>query len=381
MEKAVIMEKEVLMADTSVSFKCPNCSAPLAYAPGADHVTCEYCGTELSIADLEAFYAAKEENAAKAEEARQKKWDTDGAGKEWSEDEAKILRAFTCSSCGAEIVCDENTIATECCYCGNPTMIAQRYDGALRPDYVIPFQKTKKDAQEAFRNFYKGKLLLPSNFVSQNRVDAIQGMYVPFWLFDSKVTATASYKAKNVNTFVVGKNQITEERVYRCDREGEMKFNRVPMDGSKKMDDTWMESIGPFDYSTMVPFTTAYLAGYLADKYDVPAEEMAPRADELVTNTALAQMDDTVTGYTSCNREDGFVSKDENTVSYALAPVWILSTTYNGTPYTFIMNAQSGKFVGSLPVDKNKASMYTAAAFVVFVPILYFLIKMMFGSL
>ena len=86
------------MADTSVSFKCPNCSAPLAYAPGADHVTCEYCGTELSIADLEAFYAAKEENAAKAEEARQKKWDTDGAGKEWSEDEAKILRAFTCSS-------------------------------------------------------------------------------------------------------------------------------------------------------------------------------------------------------------------------------------------------------------------------------------------
>ena len=121
-------------------------------------MTCEYCGTELSIADLEAFYAAKEENAAKAEEARQKKWDTDGAGKEWSEDEAKILRAFTCSSCGAEIVCDENTIATECCYCGNPTMIAQRYDGALRPDYVIPFQKTKKDAQEAFKKFLQGEI-------------------------------------------------------------------------------------------------------------------------------------------------------------------------------------------------------------------------------
>lgn len=94
MEKAAIMEKEVLMADTSVSFKCPNCSAPLAYAPGADHVTCEYCGTELSIADLEAFYAAKEENAAKAEEARQKKWDTDGAGKEWSEDSPRLYLFF-----------------------------------------------------------------------------------------------------------------------------------------------------------------------------------------------------------------------------------------------------------------------------------------------
>ncbi len=369
------------MADTSVSFKCPNCSAPLEYAPGADKVTCEYCGTELSIADLEAFYSKKEEQAAKAEEARQKKWDTDNAGKEWSEDEAKMLRAFTCSSCGAEIMCDENTIATECCYCGNPTMISQRYGGTLRPDYVIPFQKTKEDAQEAFKSFYKGKLLLPSNFVSQNRLEAIQGMYVPFWLFDSDVTATGSYKAKNADTMIVGNNQITEEHVYQCEREGSMSFKMVPIDGSKKMDDTWMESIGPFDYSTMVPFTTAYLAGYLADKYDVPAEEAAPRADDLVTQAALDMMDDTVTGYASKTREDGFVSKDQNSVSYALAPVWILTTRYQDKPYTFIMNAQSGKFVGSLPVDNNKCMMYTGGAFVILLPILYYLSKMLLGAL
>ncbi|MFQ9401559.1 MAG: hypothetical protein ACLR1D_04260 [Dialister sp.] len=95
-----------------------------------------------------------------------KKWDTKKAGKDWSEEEEKMLRAFTCSSCGAEIVCDENTIATECCYCGNPTMISQRYSGSLRPDYVIPFQKMKEDAQAAFKNFYKGKILLPGSFVT-----------------------------------------------------------------------------------------------------------------------------------------------------------------------------------------------------------------------
>lgn len=369
------------MADTSVSYKCPNCSAPLAYAPGAKDVTCEYCGTEFKVSDLEAYYAKKEEQAAKAEEAREKKWDTKDAGSEWSDEETKSLRAFTCSSCGAEIVCDENTIATECCYCGNPTLIASRYSGTLRPDYVIPFQKTKEDAMEAFKNFYKGKLLLPSNFVSKNRVEAIQGMYVPFWLFDSKVTATASYKTKNMDTFIIGNNQVTESHVYQCERQGTMEFKRVPVDGSKKMDDTWMQSIGPFDYSTMVPFTTAYLAGYLADKYDVTAEETAPRADELVSRAALNEIDDTVTGYMSVDREDGFVSKDENHVSYALAPVWILSTTYQDKPYTFIMNAQSGKFVGSLPVDKTKGMMYTAAAFLVLAPLLYFVIKSFFGAL
>jgi len=368
------------MADTSVGFKCPSCSAPLEYKPGAEKVVCDYCGTEFSIADLESYYAKKEEQAAKAQEAREKKWDTEDAGDEWNEDERKMLRAFTCSSCGAELVCDENTIATECCYCGNPTMISSRYDGELKPDYVIPFQKTKEDAQKAYKEFTKGKLLLPSNFVSTSRIEAIQGMYVPFWLFDSEITANASFKAKNVDTFVIGNNQITEEHFYECHREGNMAFDRVPVDGSKKMDDAWMESIGPYDYSTMVPFTTPYLAGYLADKYDVTVEEAAPRADELVQNTALSMIDQTVTGYMSVDREEGFVTKNANSVKYCLAPVWILTTKYKNEPYTFIMNGQSGKFVGALPIDSSKQLMYTAGATLIALPVFYFLCKAVVGA-
>lgn len=48
-----------------------------------------------------------------------------------------------------------------------------------------------------------------------------------------------------------------------------MSFERVPVDGSSKMADDIMESIEPYDFSAAVDFNTAYLAGYLADKYDV----------------------------------------------------------------------------------------------------------------
>lgn len=34
-----------------------------------------------------------------------------------------------------------------------------------------------------------------------------------------------------------------------------------------------MESIEPYDFADAVDFSTAYLAGYFADKYDVDAEE------------------------------------------------------------------------------------------------------------
>ena len=53
----------------------------------------------------------------------------------------------------------------------------------------------------------------------------------------------------------------------------------------------------------------------------------------------------------------------------------ILTTKYQDKPYTFIMNGQTGKLVGELPVDETKAKMYWAAATVIVLPIMYFICK------
>ena len=245
------------MADTSVSYKCLCCGAPLSFLPGAEKVTCEYCGTELEIKTVEEFYAQKEAAAAAAQAAKEAKWDTKAAGSEWEKEEAEMMKAFVCSSCGAEIVTDGNTMATECCYCGNPTMMPSRFDGMLKPDFIIPFKKTKEEAVAALKNFYKGKRLLPNAFTANNRVEAIQGMYVPFWLFDAEIDAQVSYKGSRSTEVVSGDDLITTTEFFNCQRSGSMKFERIPVDGSIKMDDTFMESIEPFDYSEMVPFSSA----------------------------------------------------------------------------------------------------------------------------
>ena len=80
------------MAETSVGYKCPNCSAPLTFLPGHDKVTCEYCGTELEVKTIEEMYAAKEAAAAKAQAAKEAKWDTSAAGSEWEADEAEQMK-------------------------------------------------------------------------------------------------------------------------------------------------------------------------------------------------------------------------------------------------------------------------------------------------
>lgn len=97
------------MTDTSVAYKCPNCGGPLEFQPGASQVVCPYCDTKLDVAQMEALFARQQERAAAAQEAKEERWNTEMAGKEWSTEEASVLKAFTCSACGAEIVCDENT--------------------------------------------------------------------------------------------------------------------------------------------------------------------------------------------------------------------------------------------------------------------------------
>ncbi|WP_462332321.1 TFIIB-type zinc ribbon-containing protein [Schwartzia sp. (in: firmicutes)] len=363
------------MAEKTVSYKCPNCSGPLEFQPGKETITCEYCGTELEVETVKKLFEKEQERAAQAEEAEKTKWDTKSAGSEWESGETDNFRKFTCSSCGAEIVSDENTMATECCYCGNPTMIPSRFDGMMRPDFIIPFKKTKQDAVNALKEFYKGKILLPGAFTENNRVEHIQAMYVPFWLFDSKVRMNASFKAEDDNIIDTPDAIITKTSVYDADREGTMAFEKVPHDGSRKLDDDYTQSIEPFDYSELVEFNAGYLAGYLADKYDVDADEAAKYTEERVGQTALDELQATVTGYTRVDCKSQSLYQEDSNVSYAMVPVWILTTRYEDKPYTFMMNGQTGKFVGRLPYSKTKAALYGAVPAIVSLPVFYYIAK------
>ena len=201
--------------------------------------------------------------------------------------------------------------------------------------------------------------------------------YVPFWLFDSTVEAHLNVRAEKDRVRENSSERITETSVYNCTRGGTMRFEKIPADGSKKMNDTYMESIEPFDYSELEPFSAAYFTGYLADKYDVTAEESVSRTDKRLEETAIDLLAQTVQGYDRVRPMSHAIIKQKSKVIYAMVPVWILTTRYENQPYTFMMNGQTGKFVGSLPSDSGKAFKYSAAATLISFPILYFLISML----
>ena len=308
---------------------------------------CPYCSSEFEMADLQAYSDAV---AGKPEDNMQ--WDS-AAGSEWQPGETEGMRVYTCNSCGGEIVGDETTGATECPFCGNPVVMTGQFSGALKPDLVIPFKLDKKAAMEALKKHYSGKKLLPKVFQDENRIKEVKGMYVPVWLFNTDAQGYVQYKASRTRFWSDSRYNYTETSHFNVIRAGSLGFENVPVDGSTKMDDALMESIEPFDASAAVDFQSAYLAGYLADKYDVDAENSIQRANERIRKSTEEAFSNTVQGYDSVTPTDTSISLENGTAKYALYPVWVLTTQWDGKKYTFAMNGQTGKLVGDLPLDKQ----------------------------
>lgn len=349
-------------------YKCPACGGSIEFDSHLQKMKCPYCDTEFELDTLKEFDEQIKREAAQEDDLSG--WQTD-AGGEWQEGETDGMNVYTCQSCGGEIIADETTGATNCPYCGNPVIMTAKFKGALRPDLVIPFKLDKKAAKEAYYKHIKGRRLLPKTFRKENHIDEIKGVYVPFWLFDADVNADVRYKATKVRTWSDHDYDYTETSYYSVERNGDMAFASVPVDGSEKMPDDLMESIEPFDMSKAVDFQTAYLSGYLADKYDVSQEQSVNRAHERMKKSAEEVIADTVRGYTTVVPENSNVSMSGGKAQYALYPVWILNTTWKDTRYIFAMNGQNGKMTGDLPIDEKIYRKYLAGLTVVFTAIAY----------
>lgn len=327
-------------------YKCPCCGGAIGFDSSLQKMKCPYCDTEFEIDVLKEY-----DEQLKTEVEETISWNK-SSNTTWQEDEENIC-SYICKSCGGEIIGDVNTVATSCPFCGNSVVISGKISGDLKPDLVIPFKLDKKAAKEALKKHYEGKRLLPKSFKEENRLEEIKGIYVPFWIFDADADVNIRYKASKVRMWSDSNYNYTETSFFAVTREGNIGFNFVPVDGSSKLANDLMESIEPFDISEAVDFKTAYLAGYFADKYDVDSEQSERIANDRIKQSSQDAFASTIAGYSSLVPEFTGIKLYNNSVKYALYPVWLLNTTWDGKKYTFAMNGQTGKFVGELPMDKK----------------------------
>ncbi|MDO4863302.1 MAG: hypothetical protein Q4A05_03940 [Ruminococcus sp.] len=340
-------------------YKCPNCGADLKFDPALQKLACEYCDSSFSMEEIKKIYAELEALPA------------DEAVEEAKDEFAEHTNLYYCSSCGAEIMADDEQTALFCYYCHNPVILSGKLTGDYKPNKVIGFRYTREQALDAFKAWCKGRKFVPSDFKSQQQLEKMTGLYVPFWVADCDVEANYQAVGKKVRTWTSGEYVYTETKEYRIVRNARILTKGIPADGESKIDDLLMEAIEPFDYKDMKDFSMSYLSGFYADKYDVDRAGVFPRIRERADKVSREQVHNSIAkGYSSIkvNVENYNILKTD--WSYMMLPVWFMSYKYNGKVYEFAMNGQTGKLAGTPPLSKPKLAAFTSGigfiAFLIF---------------
>ena len=341
--------KKSIDKEKAINNKCPACGAPIMFNPKLNKWKCEYCGSEFTLEEMQKYNnASSEENNSVEEDVP----DLD-------------LVSYKCQNCGAEIVADENTAATFCVYCGSVAILKSKLSGKFAPHSVIPFKKTREEAIKAFESLAEGRPLCPKDFTDKKNIEKIKGVYIPFWLHNITVKGSLDSKATRVSSWTTGDYHYTKTDYYELLRDGEVSYIRVPVDGSTNFDNDIMNSIEPFDYNELVKYNHAYLSGFFAERYDVPTEDTIKEASDRALESTKDIFYEDVAMYATRHYTKNTLKPIENSTEYALLPVWMVNVKYEGNNYIFAMNAQTGKFIGNIPLDKKKAVIYFIVIFLI----------------
>ena len=338
--------------NTLMEYECPCCGGKVEFDSATQKMKCPYCETTF---DVEALREHDRELESESQTTPEN-LDWQMEKQRWLDEEKAGMKVYQCRSCGGEIITDETTAASHCPYCGSPVIMTGNLADDLKPDGVIPFKVDKAMAMNALKTHMSGKKLLAKRFASDNVLEEVKGVYVPFWLFDGTAEGEARYHATRVRSWNTPDHICTETSHFDLIRSGSMTFRGIPVDGAEKVPDELMESVEPFDFSGVEPFRTAYLSGFFADRYDVESEQSQTRAAQRAKKTILDALARTAEGYDSVQPERSSIRLTDAKAKYVLCPMWLLTVRYEGENYLFAVNGQTGRIAGNMPVDEKGAA-------------------------
>ena len=330
---------------STLTYKCPNCDAGLVFDAEKQSFVCEFCISSFTEEQLKGT-----DSAEKAERAEKENREfTDG------------VREYHCSSCGAEIITDKDTVADICYYCHNPVVLMDRATGAMKPSKIVPFRLSAEEAAESFLRFAKKKRFVPNDYFAKERTDLIRGIYYPFWVTDADTDAAFEATGHRVRSYRRGNYRITETSHFRIQRRGRVHFEDITTAAISSVDKKMLEGILPYPLNEHTDFSMPYLQGFAAKKRDIEREALSGEVREKMDGYAETLLRGTVGGYSSVTGASSSLEVLSSHWEYTLMPIWMLTYQRKGKTYTYAMNGATGKVYGELPVSIPKLSILFGA--------------------
>jgi DNA-directed RNA polymerase subunit RPC12/RpoP len=293
-----------------------------------------------------------------------------------------------CSNCGARVTFTPPEVARECDFCG-AKIVAQpkSADPMVAPEGVLPFRVTQRQAGDVIKSWISSRWFAPGELKRFATQDAIQGVYLPFWTYD---TYTASYyEGERGEHYYVTEdytetdpqgNRVTKQRQVRKTRwygvSGTVSrwFDDVLVPASRSLRPDRLAALEPWDLVELKPYEPAFLSGFKAQQYQVGLEE----GFETVKRVAAGVIDGDV------RRDIGGDEQRVNrvqtqfsaiTFKHLLLPVYVGAYRLNEKVYQVIVNGRTGEVQGDRPY-----SFWKIALFVLFLLLIVGLILLLLSQ-
>ncbi len=315
-------------------YACPNCGSNIKFDPATQKMKCSYCDTLISPHDKMFARGAEEQK-----------------GIDLDSDEYEVTY-YTCPQCGGELITEDTTAATFCSYCGSSTILEMRVGKEKKPDYIIPFKKTREDCERAYKSTVRRALFAPNWLKKDETVERFRGIYMPYWIYDVRRSGALNTKGQTSKR----RGDYIYTSHFAVDSQVDIDYSGLSYDASSSFEDRLSDAIAPFDLKESDNFTSSYLSGFYADTSDVSAEVYEREARELALDDAAraiaAGQSYTKHGVTG-NEVAEKLEKNGVNISHKLGmfPVWFLSSNIGDRVIYAVVNGQTGKVAMDLPID------------------------------
>lgn len=332
--------------------KCPACGGTMDFDPASGKLKCLYCESEYDIGTQEEASPAQEQDFFEAEKTGNCDW-----GKE--------TKVIICKSCGGESVYDALTTSSECPYCGSNQVMEQADKDTIAPGGVCVFKIDAQKAAGNFKSWLSKKWFCPKAAKQNARPEEIKGIYLPFWTFDSDTTTKYNGEYGIDRTVRRGDETKTVTDWYRVGGTHREFIDDQLVLGSSRHPASLLKGLEPFHTADNTAYRPEYIAGFAAERYSIGLKDAWEKAKGFIRVRLIDNIKKKIRTDKHADHVrnlNTYISFDNIKYKYLLLPVWMAHFEYKGKIYQFMVNGQTGKVSGKIPLSAAKIALTVALA-------------------
>lgn len=345
-------------------YPCPQCGAPTSLMPGTDSLACDHCGAKIPIDAPNRPIVEHDFAQALA-----------GANRATVAQVAQGAREVQCKVCGARAIVTRQS--DRCAFCDAPMVVElTTNEQTILPESVLPFVVDQKTAGGKFHKWLSSRWFAPGDLSKRAKKDGMDGVYLPYWTYDARTTTRyVGQKGKHYwesETYTENgetkTRQVQKTAWYPASGTVYVPFDDVLVPATETLPRKLVEKLEPWDLPQLRPFDGKYLAGFIAERYQVEL------ADGF--KTAQGRMEPVIRQaiYRDIGGDEQRIigmdtAYDGVTFKHVLLPLWLSSFRYREKVYRVTVNARTGEIAGQRPWSWMKIVLLIAVIIAIIVGI------------